>query len=203
MTRIRYWLTLFFCGVLLLSGCAPAWQPAGFGGLALQPGRYLQKYYRSPELDPAAAVYQVEAFPVEQVTGLSVEKARVLFNEELLKAMAANGLRVSPEKPQLVLSGVVDRFSVASPTWRFLSGKGNAELRVVGEIRQGQEVVFAFQDEVAINPAVNPRHRPALEPDLIARQAARRFAMNFLNELLLSPGNGSKESVPAAAPATH
>ncbi len=125
MTRIQCWLALFFCGVLLLCGCTPAWQPTGFGGLALQPGRYLQQYYRNPDLHPAAAVYQVEAFPVEQVTGLSAEQARVLFNEELLKAMAANGLQVSGEKPQLVLSGVVHRFSVASPTWRFLSGRGS------------------------------------------------------------------------------
>ena len=203
LSSIQYWLALFFCGVCLLSGCAPAWQPPGLGGLALQPGRYLQKYYRSPDFDPAAAVYQVETFPVEQVKGLSVEAARTLFNEELLKAMAANGLKVSQEKPQLVLSGVVDRFSVASPTWRFLSGKGHADLRVVGEIRRGQEVVFALQDEVVIAPAINPRHRPTLEPDLIARQAARRFAMNFLNELLLPPGSDSQASLPVASPPTR
>jgi len=203
LIRSQFRLALIFCGALLLSGCAPAWQPTGLGGIALQPGRYLQKYYRSPELDPAAAVFQVEAFPVERVAGLSQEEARHMFNEELLRAMTANGLKVSREKPQLVLNGVVDRFSVASPTWRFLSGKGRADLRVVGEIRRDQEVVFAFQDEVAIAPAVNPRHRPVLESDLIARQAVRRFAMNFLNELLLPPASESGESVPAAPPPTR
>ncbi len=73
--------------------------------------------------------------------------------------------------PTLILSGVVDRLVVASPTWRFFSGRGHADLRVLGEIRRGQEVVFAFQDEVTINPPVNPKHRPPLESDLIARLA--------------------------------
>lgn len=202
LTRNQFRLALIVWGALLLSGCAPAWQPTTVGGITLQPGRYLQKYYRSPELDPAAAVFQVEAFPVERVAGLSREEAGRLFNEELLKAMAANGLKVSPEKPQLVLNGVVDRFTVASPTWRFLSGRGHADLRVVGEIRRDQEVVFVFQDEVAIAPAVNPRHRPVLESDLIARQAVRRFASNFLNEMLLPPAGKPGDSVPEAAPPT-
>jgi hypothetical protein len=200
LTRITVRLALILGAVLLVSGCTPAWQPTGLGGLTLEPGRYLQKYYRSPDLDPAAAVFQVETFPMEQVEGLSLEQSGRLFNEELLKAMAANGLKVSGEKPQLVLSGVVNRFSVASPTWRFLSGKGSAHLRVVGEIRRGQEVVFAFQDEVNIAPAINPRHRPVLELDLIARQAARRFAWNFLNELLLPPQPESGEIIPAPSP---
>jgi hypothetical protein len=203
LSKIQVWLALFLGGVLVMGGCAPAWQPTSLEGVALQPGRYLQKYYRSPDLDPVAGGYQVEVFPVEQVRGLGTGQAGVLFNEELVKAMAANGLPVNQEKHQFVLSGAVDRFAVASPTWRFFSGRGHADLRVVGEIRRGQEVVFAFQDEVAINPQVNPRHRPTLEPDLIARQAARRFAMNLLNELLLPPGKESGEGVPAGAPATR
>ena len=92
----RYWLALCFCGVLWTGGCAPAaWHPRAFDGIALEPGRYLDKYYRSPDFDPAAAVYQVETFPVEQVEGISQEQARALFNEELIKAMTANGLKVN------------------------------------------------------------------------------------------------------------
>ncbi len=95
----RYWLALCFCGVMWLGGCAPAaWHPGAFDGIALEPGRYLDKYYRSPNFEPAAAVYQVETFPVEQVSGLSPEQARALFNEELIKAMTANGLKVSQEE---------------------------------------------------------------------------------------------------------
>ena len=61
----------------------------------MEPGRYLQKYYRSTNFLPAAAVYQVEIFPVEQVSGLRTEQGRILFNEELLQALTANGLKVS------------------------------------------------------------------------------------------------------------
>ncbi len=222
----RYWLALCCCGLVWLSGCAPARHPAGFAGVPMEPGRYLQKYYRSPHFEPAAAVYQVEPFPVEQVTGLGPEQARVLFHEELVKAMIANGLQVSqteapagrqkpkegPAKPRensadllgipgtpregqgksiptVIVSGVVAKFVVASPAWRFLSGRGHVDLVVVGEMRRGREVVFAWQDEVTINPPVNPKHRPTLEPDLMARLAVRRFTTDLLNELLLPPKN--------------
>jgi hypothetical protein len=220
---------------MLLFGCSrAAWQPRDFGGLALGPGRYLDKCYRNPTLNPAAAVYRVEIFPVEQVSGISQEQAQALFSEELIKAMTANGLRVNQEEPEerrvkpgaraadpqagqapglfkpqkspegpapvLTLSGVVDRLAVASPTWRFFSGRGNASLRVAGEIRREQEVVFAFQDDITINPPVNPKHRPALEADLIARLAIRRFTADFLNELLLPPKNETEVNIPAAAP---
>ena len=220
---------------MLLFGCSrAAWQPRDFGGLALGPGRYLDKCYRNPTLNPAAAVYRVEIFPVEQVSGISQEQAQALFYEELIKAMTANGLRVnqgepeerrvkpgakaaepqagqalglfkpqkSPEGPApvLTLSGVVDRLAVASPTWRFFSGRGNASLRVAGEIRREQEVVFAFQDDITINPPVNPKHRPPLEADLIARLAIRRFTADFLNELLLPPKTETEVNIPAAAP---
>jgi hypothetical protein len=160
--------------------------------LELQPGRYLQRYYRNPEFQPTGGGYQVETFPVDQVRGLSPRTAQTLFNEELLRALQANGLRVNQANPTFALAGQVHRFTVASPTWRFFSGRGQANLRVAGEIRRGQEILFAFQDEVDIAPAVNPRHQPPLEPDLIARQAARRFAVNLLNEMLLPPHPGPR-----------
>jgi len=196
-TTRPYWLALFAWGVMLWCGCAPAWHPGGLGGQALQPGRYLESYFRSPNLTPTGGEYQVEAFLMEQVVGLGQEQAGTLFNEELLKGLAANGLKVGREKPLFFLSGRVDRLRVSSPIWRFLSGRAQADLRVEGEIRQGQEVVFAFTDEVAINPPVNPRHRPTLEPELIARLVVRRFVSNLMNELLLPAKDASQEQGPA------
>jgi hypothetical protein len=235
----RLWLALC-CGLIWLSGCAPTWHPAEIAGVSMEPGRYLQKYYRSPHFEPAAAVYQVEPFQVEQVTGLGPEQAKVVFQEELGKAMIANGLRMSqtgaptglkqpkeglarptenpaelleiqakPRQGQektaatIIVSGVVDKFVVASPAWRFLSGRGHVDLRVAGEMRQGQEVVFAFQDHVSINPPVNPRHRPVLEPELLARLAVRRFTTDLLNELLLPPKNASGEGIAPPLPSNH
>jgi hypothetical protein len=197
-SKMTYWPALFLVG--LWCGCTPAWHPGGFDSLALQPGRYLEKYYRSPNLNPTAGEYQVETFPLEQVSGLGQEQAKALFQDELLKALAANGLKVGQEKPRFVLAGTVDRLQVASSSWRFFSGRAQAELRVTGEIRQGQEVVFAFQDRVEINPPVTPRHRSTLEPDLIARLVVRGFVTHLLNELLLPERGESPASVPAAAP---
>lgn len=199
-TRFPTWVTLCCWGLILLGGCASARQPTGLSSVDLQPGRYLSQYYRSPDLAALASSYQLEPFTVEQARGLSTATAATVFNDELARALAANGLRMNPEAPQLVVSGQVTRFAVASPAWRFLSGRGQAELHVVGEIRRGQEIVFAFADDVTISPFVNPRRQPPLEPDLIARQAARRFAVNLMNELLLPPGPAIPVSGPGDAP---
>jgi hypothetical protein len=195
--RISCSLAVLLAGLLVLGGCAPAWQPATLEGVALQPGRFLRKYYSSPDLNPLAGGYQVDIFPVTQVRGLGPSQAEKIVNDELVQAMVNNGLEVNREKPRFVLDGAVHRFTVASPAWRFLSGRGYADLQVVGQIRRGQELVFAFQDQVSINPHVHPRHRPTLEPDLIARQAARSFAVNLLNELLLPTGRVPGEGLTA------
>jgi|GEM_PF-3544207 len=184
--RLKRWL-LPFCGVLLtLSACAGA-PPSGGDLSYLQAGRYVDRVYRSPSLNPAALSYRIEPLPVTFSQGLNQQEAADLFNAALVQTMQANGLEVTADQQAAVLSGQVEKFTVASPAWRFLSGRGQVEIQARGEIRQGQEVVFAFQDRVKINPAVNPRHQPALERDLLARQAARRLAVNLLNELLLPP----------------
>lgn len=185
-------LFLLAWGLAALCACAAA-RPGGGAGQDLEPGRYLQQVYRSPELQPAAMGYTVAPLPVVLAQGISAQEAATVLQEELLQALQANGLRVNRGNPDAALSGQVERFTVAAPLWRFLSGRGQAQVRVRGEIRRGQEVLFAFQDEVTVNPAVNPRHKPALEPNLLARQAARRLAMNLVNELLLPPRQAAGE----------
>lgn len=132
--------------------------------------------------------------------GLSQAQASAIVQEELRQALQANGLRVVDGQPEAVLSGQVHRFQVASPAWRFFSGRGWARLEAHVEIRQGQDIVFACQDQVTVNPAVNPRHRPTLEPELLARQAARRLAANILNELLLFPPLAARPPVSPPEP---
>lgn len=168
----------------------------------LQPARYVQYAYRSPDLRPAAVRYLVEAFAVDLSQGLSAQEAAVLFQEELVQAMRTNGLKVVEGSPDAVVSGRLARFTVSAPLWRFLSGRGQAHIQASGDIRRGPEILFAFQHTVAINPAVNPRQRPPLEPHLIARQAARRLAQNILNELLLPPGQDDVSSRPEKVTAT-
>jgi len=179
-------LFLLAWGLAALCACAAA-RPGGGAGQSLEPGRYVQQVYRSPALQPAALDYTVAPLPVAFAQGISTQEAAAVFQEELVQALQANGLRVNGGSPDAVLSGQVARFTVAAPVWRFLSGRGQAEVQAGGEIRRGQEVLFAFQDRVKVNPLVNPRRQPALEPNLLARQAARRLAMNLVNELLLPP----------------
>ncbi|HAY21965.1 hypothetical protein [Desulfobacca acetoxidans] len=198
LTRTAIVLASCLLGMMLLSACTSSWHPSGLSGAPLQSGRFLQKFYRSPDLAPVGAIFQVEPFSVEQVSGFDAEAGGRLFNEELLQAIQANGLTVSGNTPRYILSGQVRRFAIRSPALRFFTGKGRADLRIEGEIRQGQEVVFAFQDEVTIAPAINPRCRPTLEPELIARQAARRFAINLLNEMLLPPTPLEPVIIPSA-----
>ncbi len=183
----------------LLSGCGAA-RPPMLAGPQLQPGRYVQYVYRSPEFQPATVSYRVERLPVEFSRGVSSQQAEDLVQEALLVAMQNNGLRLAPTDAAANMTGRVERFVVSSPLWRFLSGRGAAHLQVRGEIRQQQEVVFAFADQVAINPPVNPRQQPPLEQELLARQAADRLAMNVLNELLLPPRLGADQSVSEAPP---
>lgn len=177
-------LLLLGGGVTTVCACL-AHRPMPVAAPGLDRARYVQSAYRTPGFKPSAIEYLLEPLPVALTQGIEPEEAAQVFYEELVQAMQANGLRVNQGNAEAILSGQVERFTVASPVWRFLSGRGQAQLQVRGEIRRGQEVLFAFQDAVKVNPPVNPRYRPALEPNLLARQAARRLATNVLNELLL------------------
>jgi hypothetical protein len=197
--RLRRWGLLLGLVVLVSASCAGV-PPYGGAASDLQPGRYVQRVYRSPDFNPAALTYQLEPLPVTFSQGLSPQEAADLFNTVLVQTMQANGLQIAAKPGAAVLTGQVERFTVASPAWRFLSGRGQVQIQARGEIRQGQEVVFAFQDWVKINPAVNPRHQPGLERDLLAQQAARRLAMNLLNEMLLPPRPEPPDATPAGKP---
>jgi hypothetical protein len=168
-------------------GCAPAWHPQMLQGLPLVPGRYLTLYYGSPDFKPAQLSYRLEVFPLEQVQGLDPSLAARWFQEELAGALTDNGLALKVEDAQCTLSGTVSRFYLRGPTFRFLSGKSHASLQVAGVLRQGPEIVFAFQDQVQITLPINPRHQTDLESELMARRVIRGFANNLLNEMLLPP----------------
>ncbi|MGQ9920057.1 MAG: hypothetical protein ACUVRZ_01880 [Desulfobacca sp.] len=188
-------------GLMVLCACTAA-RPVVGDGQWLAPGRYVQQVYRSPALSAASLEYTVAPLPVSFARGIGPAEAASLTQEELLQALQANGLRVNQDSPEAILSGQVEHFTVAAPLWRFLAGRGQARVRLRGEIRRGQEVLFAFLDDVTVNPAVNPRHQPAQEPNLLARQAARRLAMNLVNELLLPPQpTADRGDLPATQPA--
>lgn len=178
------WLAVgWLCGSV--GGCLPPHYPPEIQGLPLSPGRYLARYYRSPDFDPAQASYRLENFSLEEIKGLDHQQAGRWFQEELAQAFENNGLPLRAGAARCIVSGTVSRFYLRGPILRFLTGKSSATLRARGEIRRGKEIVFAFRDQIRLSLPVNPRYPSALEDELIARQAISHFASNLLNEMLL------------------
>lgn len=180
-SRLRLLLVLA-AGVLL--ACA-AQRQVPLGDPSLGAGRYLTAYYRSPEFEVGPGRWRLPSWELGEISGLSRELAGQLLQDEIAAALADNGLLSQDHDGDFMLTGTVQRLRVASPFWRWLSGRGTVILEVRGELRRHQEVLFAFHDAVKISPPINPSHRPTSEPELLARLALRQFAVHLLNELLL------------------
>jgi hypothetical protein len=174
------WVLLIFC----LWGCAPKIAPTLPGGLALQPGRYLTSSYRAPDFDPARTACALESFLVEIAREVDPETFQKQFQEELSRALKANGLKIDPQSPT-VLSGAVQQVQIHGAAFRFLAGRITASLTVQGTISRGGEILFAFQDRLKVSSPVNPGPPAPKERELLLNQAAHTFAAHLMNELLL------------------
>lgn len=170
--------------LVCLWGCAPRLAPTLTAGIALQPGRYLTSSYRATDFDPARTAYALEPFPVEAAQGVDPEAFQTQFQEELTRALGANGLKLDP-KSATILSGTVQQVEIRGTTFRFILGRLTAYLTVQGAIRRGDETLFAFQDRIKVTSPVNPGSPAPKERELLLGQAARTFAAHLLNELLL------------------
>ncbi len=167
-----------------LWGCVPRPAPTLPAGIALQPGRYLTSVYRAPDFDPGRTTYALEPFRVEAPQGVDPEAFQAQFQDELSRAMAANGLKIDPKSPT-VLSGAVQQVEIRGASLRFLTGKITAYLTVQGTISRGDETLFAFQDRIELSSPVHPGSPAPRERELLLNQAARTFAAHLLNEMLL------------------
>ena len=167
-----------------LWGCMPRLAPATPAGVTLSPGRYLTAYYRAPDFTPAQATYVLTPFTVSTAQGVAADTFQGLLMEELTLAWRANGLKVLPQG-DTVVSGVVQYVAVRGATWRFLTGKIDADLVVSGAITRGGDTLFACQDRISLSSPVNPGPPAPKETELLLRQAARTFAVHLLNEMLL------------------
>ena len=106
------------------------------------------------------------------------------MQEELTRALGANGLKLDPQSPT-ALSGTVQQVEIRGATFRFILGRLTAYLTVQGAIRRGDETLFAFQDRLKVTSPVNPGTPAPKERELLLGQAVRTFAAHLLNELLL------------------
>jgi hypothetical protein len=179
-------LTSFLLAAATLVGCAAPSAPlAPVGGQALTPGSYLAGYYLDPEFRPDQAVFRLAAFTVEEAVDTTAGQFLPLFQEELRRALAANGLKLADSREACVVSGAVHRVAVQGARFRFLRGRISAGLEVSGTITQGDRVLFAFRDRLSLDSPISPGAPAPKETELLLRQLSRDFARRLLTELLV------------------
>jgi hypothetical protein len=181
-------IALGLCLALLMVGgssCVSRPLPALVSGVTLQPGRYLEGYYRAPGFEADQVAYTLEPFAVEEAQGTDPDTFRDLLQTELAKAWEANGLKLKGAKRVCRLSGTVRRVRVKGGSFRFLTGKISTQLEISGAITWGNETLFAFSDRIEVSSPVNPGPPAPMERELLLRQAVRAFLNHLLTELLL------------------
>ncbi len=165
-------------------GCAPRLAPT-VGGITLQPGSYVTASYRAPGWAAVRTSYALTPFPVQAAQGVAPETFQGLLQEEIARALQANGLKADPHS-DTVLRGTVSRLEVRGASLRFITGKISAALSVEGQVSRRSEILFAFQDRIRVNSPVNPGAPAPKETELLLTQAARTCAAHLMNELLLT-----------------
>jgi hypothetical protein len=168
----------------LVGGCASRPAPI-VGGITLPPGSYVTASYRAPGWTADRTSFAVSPFPVQAARGVAPETFQALLQEEISRALQANGLKVDPHS-DTVLGGTVSRLEVQGASFRFITGRITAALTVEGQVSRGSEILFAFQDRISISSPVNPGAPAPKETELLLTHAARTCAAHLLNELLLT-----------------
>ena len=185
MNRLFFLISILLAALTALGACGPRPLPAAFAGLPLQPGRYVKESYFAPNFKPVEATYTINAFPVAAARNLSSEEFSKLFQEELVRAWQAQGLKVGSGKKTCRLSGTIHHLSVKGARLRFLTGRLHATLTISGAITRGDQVLFAFRDRVTMSSPVAPGLGAPKEKELLLSQLARETVFHLLNELLL------------------
>jgi hypothetical protein len=188
-------IALGLCLALLMVGgssCVHRPLPAPVSGVTLQPGRYLEDYYRAPGFEADQVIYTLEPFAVEEAQGTDPGTFRDLLQTEMARAWEANGLKLQGPKGACRISGTIWRVRIKGEHLRFLTGRISVQLEVSGAITRGNETLFAFSDRIEVSSPVNPGPPAPKERELLLRQATREFLNHLLTELLL-------QGVPEAA----
>jgi hypothetical protein len=180
VTSVLAALSVGACGPRLFPAA-----PAGLAGLPLKPGQYVQESYFAPDFKPDEASYTFGAFPVTEANGAPAEKFLKIFQDELVSAWQAQGLKLGPGENACLLSGTIWHLSVKGARLRWLTGRLFASLSISGEITRGGQVLFAFRDQVEVSSPLSPGPAAPREQELLLRQLARETVHHLLNELLL------------------
>jgi hypothetical protein len=169
----------------VLGACAPLVLPPPPAGVPLQPGQYVRLSYFSPDFKPDNVSYSFNDFTVAPGSDAVTETFQKIFQNELVRAWQAQGLKLDHGKEAVRLSGSIQHLSVQGARLRWLSGRIFASLTIAGTITAGDQVLFAFQDQINLSSPVSPGLIAPREQDLLLRQLAREAAQHILNELLL------------------
>jgi hypothetical protein len=171
--------------IAALGACAPLILPPPPAGVPLLPGQYVRLSYFAPDFKPEDVSYTINAFTVAPDSDAQAGAFAKILQDELIRAWQAQGLKLDHGEEAARLSGTIQYLSVKGARLRWLSGRIFASLTIAGTIARGEQVLFAFQDQINLSSPVSPGFVAPREQDLLLRHLAREAAQHILNELLL------------------
>ncbi len=186
MRRLFFLLACVLAASLTaLGACGPLVLPPPPAGVPMLPGQYVRLSYFSPDFKPEDVSYTFNEFTVAPDSNALAGTFQKIFQDELLRAWPAQGLKLDHGKETARVSGTIQHLSVKGARLRWLSGRIFASLTIAGTITRGGQVLFAFQDQINLSSPVSPGLAAPREQDLLLRRLAREAAYHILNELLL------------------
>jgi hypothetical protein len=169
-----------------LGACGPLVLPPPPASLPLlQPGHYVRESYIAPDFKPEEVSYTFSVFTVAPGSDALADAFLKVLQDELVRAWQAQGLKMEQSKYVARVSGTIQHLSLKGARLRWLSGRLFASLTIAGIITRGEQVLFAFQDQINLSSPVSPGLAAPREQDLLLHQLARETAYHILNELLL------------------
>lgn len=191
---MRRGFSLMICilaaAVAALEACGPRLLSPLPADLTFPPGHYVQESYFAPNFKPEDLSYELVTFAMALNSEAPWETFLKIFQEELVRAWRAQGLKVGPGENAGRLSGTIQHLALRGAHLRWLTGRLHAELTLTGTITRRDEVLFAFKDQVNLSSPLVPGLAAPKEQDLLLRQLAREAVHRILNEMLLHGATG-------------
>ncbi len=191
MRRCFSWMTCVLAALTAAAwACGPRFLPPLPAVPTYPPGQYVLESYVAPNFKPEDLSYTIAPFAMGPHSQVAAETFLKIFQEELVRAWQAQGLKLSPGAPASLVSGTIQQLAIRGAQLRWLTGRLHAELTITGAITRGEEVLFAFKDQVNLSSPLSPGLAAPKEQDLLLRQLAREAVHRVLNELLLHGAMG-------------
>jgi hypothetical protein len=191
MCRLLLWVTSVLAALAILGACGPR-RPLP-AGLPFQPGRYVKESYFAPNFKPDEVSYTFGASTVASADEAPTEEFLKIFQDELVRAWQAQGLKLGPGENACLLTGTIETLAVTGARLRWLTGRLHASLTISGAITRGDQVLFAFRDQVNVSSPLAPGPAAPREQELLLRSLSRESIHHILNELLLHGATGASE----------